>query len=215
MVLNEEVRKEYFNALYNQQNGYSESMKVFKGKYPNEYAHINAIYHKRVKVKKDIETMRKLSNNNVYFGTLTFDESKDKKKIDSKRQETRRFLNKVFIMFLMVEELGAEEGRYHIHFCGVFKEGKRFNDFFKWHSRTDIQRVKSTRSVARYLCDYMTKQVPRLRRNRTLVKCSKNYLKGDYFSAIGFKDSIGEDYKAKAYSELFIAELEDCAELPF
>ena len=203
MNVSEQVRNEYFNALYNQQFGNTESMKKFREQYPDIYKVINAMYHKRVKVRKDIECMRHYSNNKVYFGALTFQESKDQNKDISKRRECFRFLNSVFEMFLLVEEMGTDNGRYHVHYVGVFRSGKTFNDLFAWHSREDIQIVKSSRSVARYLCNYIVKQVPRIRRNKTLVKVSKKYAKYKYFSECHL-GSIGLKYEQLGLMDLII-----------
>ena len=205
MWVSEEVKKQYFDALINQQFGSSESMKAFKRAYPDVYAMINSMYHKRVKVRKDIECMRHYSNNKVYFGSLTFEEGKDQNKITSKRQECFRFLNTIFEMFLLVEELGESNSRYHVHYVGVFREGKTFEDLFKWHSREDIQIVKSTRSVAKYLCNYIVKQVPRIRRNKMLVKVSKRYAKAQYFNSIHW-ECLGVKYEQLGLMDLIVGE---------
>lgn len=207
MVVNEEVKQAYFSALYNQQNGNNEPMKRFKFEYGEIYATINAMYHKRVAVKRDIEVMRELSGNKVYFGALTFNEEKDKNKNTSKRREVFNFLNKIFLMFLVVEELGEENGRYHCHYVGVFRENKTFEDLYKWHSREDCQRVKSTRRVAKYLCNYIVKQVPRIRRNKVLIKVSNDFKKSRSWSNYGFM-SFARDLKAQAFNTIFLEDLE-------
>ena len=199
-----ELLKEYFNALYNLQNGNNLSMGVFKIAHPKEYALINAMYHKRVKVKHDIETMLELSKNKVYFGTLTFDDVQDKKSERTKRRQAWRHLNQCFSMVLVVEENGNENGRYHIHFCGAFRDGKRFEDFFGWSGgREQIERVRSKGKVARYLCDYVVKSVPRLRRNKCLIECSKKCAKARSFDNYGFKESLGNECRNDALGILF------------
>lgn len=209
--VSQEIRQEYFNALYNQQNGNNEPMKRFKVSHTEVYSIINAMYHKRVKVRKDIDVMRELSCNKVYFGSLTFNEVKDQNKNTSKRREVFNFLNSIFLCFFIVEELGENNGRYHCHYVGVFKDNKSFDDLFKWHSREDIQRVKSSKSVARYLCNYIVKQVPRIRRNKTLIEISKNKQKSVYWSYLGF-ESISKEYDLKAKTTLFLKSIEDNCE---
>ena len=207
MEVSEEVRKAYFNALYNQQKGSNESMLLFKKEHADVYKIINAMYHKRVKVLRDIEAMREISNNKVYFGALTFNDLKDRNKITSKRKEVFNFLNTIFLCFLVVEESGLQNGRYHCHFVGVFKDNKHFADLYQWHSREDCQRVKSARSVARYLCNYIVKEVPRLRRNKTLIKISEEMQKSRKWS-LHFKESFAKDYKCKAFEIAFLEDLE-------
>ena len=203
MEVSEEVRKEYFNALYNQQNGNNEPMKRFKASHFDVYKIINAMYHKRVKVLKDINVMREVSRNKVYFGSLTFNEIKDKNLLKSKRREVFNFLNTIFLCFLLVEEEGEHNQRYHVHYVGIFRDNKTFADLFAWHSREDIQRVKSARSVARYLCNYIVKQVPRIRRNKTLIKVSEEYKKARYFAPFGQK------HTCLANEILFLNDLEE------
>lgn len=207
MEVSQELRTEYFNALYNQQNGNNEPMKRFRSAHYDLYKIINAMYHKRVKVLKDIQVMREVSCNKVYFGALTFNDLKDKNQEETKRKEVFRFLNTIFLCFLVVEEYGKESGRYHCHYVGIFKDNKSFDDLYKWHSREDCQRVKSARSVARYLCNYIVKQVPRIRRNKNLIKVSKEMQKSAYFSGMGLS-CIGKIHKANAYTTLFLEDLE-------
>lgn len=207
MEVSQEIRQEYFTALYNQQNGNNEPMKRFRDAHYEVYKIINAMYHKRVKVLKDIEVMREVSRNKVYFGSLTFNEMKDNNQVKTKRKEVFTFLNTIFLCFLIVEENGEENERYHIHFVGIFKDGKSFEDLFKWHSREDIQRVKSARSVARYLCNYIVKCVPRIRRNKVLIKISKDMKKARSWRDYGF-DCFYDRERAKAYETLFLSDLE-------
>lgn len=198
MLRLEEVKNEYFLAVINQQNGSNESMKVFREKYPNEYKIINAMYHKRVKLKQDIDIMIDMSCNEVYFGTLTFDSSQDSKSERTKRQQALRHLANFFLLYDFVEEYGEERGRYHIHFVGVFRHGKTIPDFKEqWHSFVKIDRCYSKRKVARYICDYVVKQVPRIRRNKKLIECSKMYKKAHNIMPF---ESLADNYKACAWS---------------
>lgn len=207
----DELKNEYFNALYNQQNGNSEPMKRFRTLHYDFYKIINAMYHKRVKVLRDIEVMREISCNKVYFGALTFNELKDKNAIETKRKEVFKFLNTIFLCFLVVEEHGEECGRYHCHFVGVFKDGKHFEDLYKWHSREDCQRVKSARKVARYLCNYIVKQVPRIRRNKLLIEVSNDFKKRKMWENYGFS-SLATRENSKAFTKVFLADLMDFEE---
>lgn len=203
--ITQEIRNQYFNALYNQQNGNNEPMKRFKGEHHEIYKIINAMYHKRVKVLQEIKFMREASRNKVYFGALTFNEVKDKNQRTSKRREVFNFLNSIFLCFLVVEEEGELHGRYHCHFVGIFREDKHFEDLYKWHSREDCQRVKSPRKVARYLCNYIVKQVPRIRRNKNLIELSNKFRKSRSWSNYGF-EGIAEEWKSRAFEDLFLAE---------
>lgn len=203
MVISEQIIKQYFNALVSQSNDSYMPMEMFKNEHPFEYKHITCIYHKRVKLRYDLNVMMALSNNKVYWGTLTYNDSKDKNKISSKRKEATRFLSNVFRLWLMVEEFGGDNGRYHIHFIGVFNEGKTFNDVFRWTSREDIQKVKSITKVARYLCDYVTKNVPRIRRNKELIRCSNLMKKANYYEGLGFQ-SIAAEYMNKLVEDYLV-----------
>ena len=203
------IKKEYFNALYNQQNGSNQSMVAFRLEHPKEYAVINAMYHKRVKVKQDIEVMTEMSLNKVYFGALTFDNEQDSKSESTKRKQGWRHLNNVFSMVLMIEEHGEENGRYHIHFVGVFKDGKTMEDFHNWNSGFSfIEKIISKKKVARYLCNYVVKQVPRLRRNKCLLECSKQWKKAQSLRNYGFGESLGKEHIAQAFSVLFLSDLD-------
>lgn len=205
--ISQELKNEYFNALYNQQNGNNEPMKRFKLAHVDFYRIINAMYHKRVKVLHDIKVMRDLSHNKVYFGSLTFNELKDKNQEKTKRKEVFTFLNTIFLCFLVVEEYGEDNGRYHIHYVGIFKDNKHFEDLQGWHSREDIQRVKSARSVARYLCNYIVKAVPRIRRNKLLIEMSTKAKKAQMWRNYGFK-GFAEETKREMFETLFISSLE-------
>lgn len=198
MALLEEVKNEYFRAVINQQNGSNESMKVFREKYPNEYIIINAMYHKRVKLKHEIDVMIDMSNNSVFFGTLTFDSSQDSKSEKAKRHQALRHLADYFMLYVFVEEYGEDTGRYHIHFVGVFRHGKTIPDFKNdWHSFCKIDKVYSKRKVARYICDYVVKQIPRIRRNKKLIECSKMYQKARNIMPF---ECLADNYKSLAWS---------------
>lgn len=179
MVITEELRKEYFDALNNQEMSWNaQPMTEFRINHPLEYQYINSVYHKRCKLKKDIKCLFSVSEN-VYFGTLTFDNEEDKKKEITKRKNAFKFLNNIFGLWCCVEEHGEDNGRYHLHCIGVFRQGKTFNDWFAWSGREDIKKIKKNQcnKVASYLCDYMSKASPRLRRNKLFVQVSRLYQK--------------------------------------
>jgi len=151
-------------------------MEELKERYPEQIAFFLKVGTLRKKVRANIEALKDL-NVPLYFGTLTFDCVKDKNKEKTKRRESFLFLNKLFLYFLAVEEYGEENGRYHIHFVGAFRAGKGFEDFRLWHSRQNLEKVNSIDGVCRYLIKYVSKQLPRLRRNKNLVALEKLHSK--------------------------------------
>lgn len=203
MAISESIRKEYFNALYNSQNGNNEPMKRFKFSYPKEYDLINGVYHKRIKLRQCIAAMKDVSSDSVYWGCLTFDEKSDKNLITTKRKQAQKHLNEVFDLWVMVEEFGEDNGRYHIHFIGVFKVGKSFDDFFKWKDREQIEKVVSEKRISRYLCDYMSKQVPRVRRSKNLIKVCDLYNKARSWRNHHF-ESLALDKEIQAKQLMFL-----------
>lgn len=196
-MLNEEVKNAYFNALYNQQNGSNASMMLFKNEFPKEFALINGAYHKRAKIRENIKAMQEVGT--VYFGTLTFDNEKDKNKEVTKRKECWSFLNSLFSCLLLVEEHGEKNGRYHVHFVGIFKSDKHFKEFRQWHSRQNLEIVKKVQKVVNYICDYVVKDLPRIRRNKPLIKLCNEYKTLKRSREIGF--TFYEDvFKSKLFS---------------
>lgn len=175
--LTKEVVNQYYEAMRYANEYFNEPLKEFALKYPLEYKHLCAVHRKRVLVNSNVSAMRLLKED-VYFGTLTYDETKDQNSIKIKRREAFRFLNSLFEFVLLVEEYGEDKGRYHVHFVGNFYEGKGFNDFVNgWHSRQNIELVKDDKKVSRYLCKYLCKQLPRIRRNKRLVALESQYRK--------------------------------------
>lgn len=174
-----DILSEYYHAVSEACNFNDFAyLKDFKEKYPKQYKFYVCVHNKRSKVSKCISAMR-LTNRDVYFGTLTFNETKNKNKRSSKRKEAFVKLNSVFKYVLLVEELGEEKGRYHIHFVGVFRDGKEFNDFVKvWHSRQNIEKINNINKVSNYLVKYVMKELPRIRRNKALIGLEREYRKG-------------------------------------
>lgn len=169
-LISEETRKKYINALYNCQDGNYFAMKNFQSEYPNEYSFMNAQFRQRSKIIDCVDAIYH-SGNVPYFGALTFDDKHDKSSEENKRKQAIRLLNLVFVAWVMVEEYGEENGRYHIHFIGCFRYNKTMSDFHnEWHSHSQIERVKNARKTARYLTNYMEKQVPRIRKSKSMVE---------------------------------------------
>lgn len=168
VVITEEIRKEYINALYNFQSGSKELMPLFISKYPKQYKKIMTMYRKRTELNNTIETM-KLLNEPIYWFTLTFNNDKDSNTIETKRKDAQRFLNRICSVYIMVEEFGEDNGRYHIHGFLCFRYGFGIFDFMQWHSREDIRELKTgIKKQVKYLTDYNTKSIPRLRRSKSL-----------------------------------------------
>lgn len=171
-----DIVNKYYEAMRYANEYFDDPMKEFIKEYPLEYKHLQLVHQKRVKVNSNVEAM-KLLNVPLYFGTLTYDETKDHNKIESKRKEAFMFLNSLFSYVLLVEEYGEVNERYHVHFVGAFREGKTFEDFTKWHSRQNLKQLSDEDNISRYLCKYITKQVPRIRRNKRLIALEKEYKK--------------------------------------
>lgn len=145
-----------------------DKLEVFKSLYPEEYKRFSKISRLRGEIRKTIESMEALSES-IYWGTLTFKDEKNKNTIKTKREEAFEKLNSVFKFVLLVEEYGETNGRYHIHFISSFKEGKDFNDFKRcWHSRQQLQVLSSEDKIDKYLIKYLSKDIPRIRRNKNL-----------------------------------------------
>ena len=154
IVVTDDIRKEYLNALYNLQSGSKDLMPLFISKYPNEYKLIMTMYRKRTELNNTIDVM-KLLNEPIYWFTLTFNNEKDCNSVETKRKDAQRFLNRICSVYIMVEEYGEDNGRYHIHGFLCFKYGYGFLDFTQWHSRQDIRELKTgIKKQIKYLTDY-------------------------------------------------------------
>lgn len=184
----EELKREYFNALYNQQNGNNEPMKAFRLSHFELYSTVNAMYHKRKVLRENIECMKSLSSGAVCFGALTYDNEHDLATEENKRRQATRYLDKCFKLYLFVEEYGDDKNRYHIHYIGILKRNLTYLEFLNgWHSRAQIEKVISTKRAINYLTDYVVKQVPRIRRNKRLIKTFNDYKKSLKWSNLGFE----------------------------
>lgn len=181
----------YLNALYNLLNGNPEPMNRFKLLHPDYYDLANKNYHKRKIIRENIYAMKmvaKQNNNLIVWGALTFDEEHNKQKERIKRNQVLRHLSKYLVCYLFVEEYGEDNNRYHVHFIGILKNNVLYLDFINaWHSRCDIEKMYSVKQATNYLTDYMCKQVPRIRRNKELIKVFNHYKKSINWSNYGFK----------------------------
>lgn len=178
-ALNKQIIQEYYEAIDSSifDDGYA--MTIFKDKYPNQYKHLGAAHRKRSAIRKSLNAMKVITED-IYFGTLTFNEVKNNNKEVCKRKEAFTKLNTEFRYLLLVEEHGEDNGRYHIHFLGVFRENHDFDSFRQcWsHSLQNLKRVKETSGVVQYLCKYLSKDLPRVRRNKALVGLAREYSRG-------------------------------------
>lgn len=175
-IVGEQTRKEYINALYNLQFGNKEPMTRFISKYPSEYKLITTMYRRRTDLTDTLETMKML-NDPIYWFTLTFNNDKDSNSIETKRKEAQKFLNRMCSVYVMVEEFGEDNGRYHIHGFLCFKFGFGFVDFIQWHSRQKLIELDSGNKRIKYLTDYTSKQAPRIRRSKSLSALYNYYKK--------------------------------------
>lgn len=209
VVLDNQVIKEYYDAVYYGVFEDYTPMKMFAEKYPVQFKHLSAVHRRRVVIRESLEAM-KIVSEEVYFGTLTFNNEKNENKVESKRKEAFKKLNELFEYVLLVEEYGSDNGRYHIHFLGVFKLDHNFESFkTAWnHSRQELRRVNSREKVAQYLCKYLIKDLPRIRRNRKLVALAREYHKARslqrYFKDVKEFDPV---YKCRNYH--FISVLDE------
>ena len=105
-LFTEDIKREYFNALYNQQNGYNESMDRFKKSYPEVFKIVNAMYHKRKLIRDNIFAMKELNYGSIVFGALTYDNEHDSSSEANKRKQAIRHLNTYMDCYLFVEEYG-------------------------------------------------------------------------------------------------------------
>ena len=174
MEINQIVLNAWFHAvLVDNCNQSNTRVKAFKEMYPKEYYYLHAFYRVRQELRRDIEIMQLVGA--CHWFTLTFDNKRDKSLVSSKRKSATRFLNSIFVVYLMVEEYGEDNGRYHIHGFGVFRESCGFQDFIKWPCRSKIQCLESAalQKKIKYLTKYAVKDLPRLRRSKSFVKLIK------------------------------------------
>lgn len=180
--MNEKIIKEYSEAIFNSQMGCYESLNRFKEEHGEEYKLITSMYRKRVSINNSYEAYEKLGFR-CYWFTLTFNNEKNDNLELSRRREAMRFLNGITKHYLMVEEYGEDNSRYHIHgfmFLQVlpFEEDRDIKQmFYKWHSIEDIKRINSKgfKTKKRYLTNYNVKSNPRIRRSRACASITNKY----------------------------------------
>lgn len=195
--LDDEILKQWSSAIWNScYGGSSEALKRFKEEHYEEYRLISAMYRKRVAIKQSLDIMEDL-NEPIYWFTLTFNNDKDANSVETKRKEAQSFLNRLAMVYLMVEEYGEDNGRYHIHGFLCFRYGYGFLDFKDWHSRQKIELLeedKIKKRKVRYLTKYAVKSVPRIRRSKTLSKLQDYYNKHKRFRSL-FRETYNNDFK--------------------
>jgi len=175
-ALNKSIISLYYEALA---SGICEDylpMQLFKQKYPEEYKRFSAVHRRRAVINESIKAM-KIVSDKIYFGTLTYNNVKNLNKEACKRKEAFKRLNEQFEYVLLVEEYGEDNGRYHIHFLGLFKKDHDFDSFVRsWsHSRQNLRLLNEHENVSQYLCKYLCKDLPRVRRNKALVSLARAY----------------------------------------
>lgn len=178
-TLNKDILKAYEHALYNQMSGCYEPMLRFSFEHPKEFKLIQTMYRKRTSIKQSIEAMQ-LTNQPIYWFTLTFNNKKDKSMVQTKRKAATTFLNDLTMYYLLIEEYGEDTNRYHLHGFLILKPSKTFEDFRKWHSRQNLRELPSEASIKKrvyYVTNYLVKSIPRIRRGKTLVKLTNAYKK--------------------------------------
>lgn len=177
MEINESIMSEWYDAVrYSSDHFSSRKIDLFKEKYPIEYGYISRFFRLRSELFIDLECL--LSLGEVQWFTLTFNERLDINKESTKRKSAFSFLNGVFCAFLLVEEYGEDNGRYHIHGFGVYRLNKGFEDFREWNSLQKIYTLDGDHAKKRvkYLTKYAVKELPRLRRSKSLCMYKKLYL---------------------------------------
>ena len=178
MVVNEEIKKEWFDALSKDSlfltNEYT---KAFKQKHESVYRLFHSFYRIRTELRQDLEAMASVGLVNWF--TLTFDNKHDKSLINTKRKSATRFLNDLFLCYVIVEEFGEDNNRYHIHGFGVYRDNKGFIDFCKWHSRNKIECLTPAKinKKVKYLTNYMVKDIPRIRRSKSMCYLRDRFMK--------------------------------------
>ena len=193
--MDKSIIKEYECALWTAQNGHDEYLKQFKVSHSEEYKIITAMYRKRVAINDTLKAMSYL-NEPMYWFTLTFNNSKDGNSVAWKRKEAQYFLNEIAPIYVMVEEFGEDNNRYHIHGFLIFRYGKTWEDFRLWHSRQKIEELTENkiRKKVHYLTKYAVKSVPRIRRSK-MASTLYNQFKSEKCLLRSFKCLFDEDMK--------------------
>lgn len=162
--------------------GDDSAMNKFKDKYPSDYSILRKMSLKRISIKDTIEPLFLLGES-VFWFTLTFKNSKDSNSIRYKKEEAQNFLNSLCGLYLMVEEFGEDNNRYHIHgFCvPMYKFTSDYEflcAFNTWHSRTKLFKIKNTSlglKKIKYISKYIVKDIPKIRRSKGMSKLYNFY----------------------------------------
>lgn len=211
---NEQSKRDfYFYCLKKRNNGVYYPLDKFKEWFPKDFRTLQTILNKRSIIKEDLTIMKTISKR-VVFGSLTFSEKNLLPREDLMKRKAQRYLDKCLTLYDIVEEHGTLKGRYHVHYLGILKDNLTYIDFHNgWEDISYIEAVKSSKKdikkVSKYLCDYVVKQVPKIRRTKQFTKVKKLYK--EYTKLI----EHGEDVEA---SFKWLEIMKACAieeELPF
>lgn len=176
----------YYQAVKGSIEGEYWKVGQFSKMYPIEYKFLSSIHRKRSKINNCIKAINSLGKD-IYWGTLTFNNDKDLNLIKTKRREAFLWLNTKMDYFLLVEEFGEDNGRYHLHFIGSLKYEINVEDFMNhWHSREQIRKVNLNKNLSSYMVKYLSKDLPRIRCNKSLVALVKAYKVGLRMDNLGF-----------------------------
>ena len=194
--IDEDILKEWTNAQISASCGRFYGLNMFRIKYPTEFKHLQSMSSKRKEIITAIDIMSCLGV--VHWITLTFDHQHDQHKEICKRKEAWQLLNKYCGAVLMVEEYGEDNGRYHIHALGTWKDyDLKYTDFYnEWSSRATIEKLEQWkyRKKAKYLTKYVVKDIPRIRRNKVLLQAQKHYKKYISMKNSGFNSLSVDRY---------------------
>lgn len=207
------VRDFYFYCLSCRKDGNFYALDRFKQWFPKEFTRMQTILNKRTMIKRDLEIMKALSKR-VVFGSLTFSDSNLTDNETNMKKRAQRYLDKCLTIYEIVEEHGTQNTqRYHVHFLGIMRDNLTYIDFHNgWQDITFIEGVrndkKDIKRVSKYLCDYVVKQVPTIRRTKLFSKVIKEYQE---YSRLLDIDPLESNYKWLEIQKL----LDIDQELPF
>lgn len=177
---NEQSKRDfYFYCLKKRNSGVYYPLDKFKEWFPDMFHSMQAILNKRSIIKEDLVIFKAISKR-VVFGSLTFSNNNLKNNEYLMRKKAQRYLDKCLTLYDIVEEHGSLKGRYHVHYLGILKDNITYIDFHNgWEDISYIEAVKSSKKdikkVSKYLCDYVVKQVPKIRRTKQFTKVKKLY----------------------------------------
>lgn len=205
------VRDFYFYCLRMKNIGCYYALDKFKEWFPKPFHDIQCILNKRTLIRRDLDIMKTVSKR-VVFGALTFSDSNLSVNEKNMRKRAQRYLDKTMSAYEIIEEHGqVNTERYHVHYLGILRDNVTYIDFHNgWEDFTFIEAVKNgkydLKKVSKYLCDYVLKQVPSIRRNKTMIELIKKYQSYE-------KET---DYNEQQFKWLEIqCMLNACEELPF